>query len=80
MGVVDMCMLSNSHQGSFQISHDNMSVSNLFVRLDPTNKLSNFVLYNNLVNIRVMLVVLVMNSSNFFFDIIFTFILALTRM
>jgi len=42
MEVVDMCMLSNSHQGSFQKKHDNMSVSDLFVRLGPTNKLSNF--------------------------------------
>ncbi len=26
--VVDICMLSNSYQGSFQKKHDNMSVSN----------------------------------------------------
>ncbi len=42
MEVVDMCMLSNSYQGSFQKNHDNMFVSNLFVWLDPTNRLSNF--------------------------------------
>jgi hypothetical protein len=33
MEVIDMCMLSNSHQRSSQINHDNMSVSDLFVWL-----------------------------------------------
>jgi hypothetical protein len=42
MEVVDMCMLSNSHHGIFQKYDDNMSVSNYFVRLGPTNILSNF--------------------------------------
>jgi hypothetical protein len=42
MKVVRMCMLSNSCQGSFQKNHDNMSVSDLFVWLGLTNKLSNF--------------------------------------
>jgi hypothetical protein len=42
MEVVDMCMLSNSHQGILQKKHGNMSVSILFVWLGPTNKFSNF--------------------------------------
>ena len=41
MEVVDICMLSNSHQESFQ-NKSNMAVSDLFVWLGPTNKLSNF--------------------------------------
>ncbi len=43
MEVVDICMLSISHQGSFQKNHDNMSLSDLFFWLGLTNKLSNFV-------------------------------------
>jgi hypothetical protein len=42
MEVVDMCMLSKSYDGSFQKNHDSMSVSDLFVRIGSTNKLSNF--------------------------------------
>ena len=42
MEVVNIYMLSNSHEESFQKNHDNMSVSDLFFRLGPTNKLSNF--------------------------------------
>ncbi len=41
MEVVDICMLSISHQESKK-KHDNMFVSDFYFRLGPTNKLSNF--------------------------------------
>jgi hypothetical protein len=40
MEVVDMCMLSNSHQG--RKKNYDMSVIIFFFWLGPTNKLSNF--------------------------------------
>jgi hypothetical protein len=42
MEVVDMCMLSNNNQENFKKNYDNMCVTNLFVWLGLTNKLSNF--------------------------------------